>query len=490
MTEKRVRVRFAPSPTGFLHIGGARTALYNWLFAKANGGDFILRIEDTDRTRYVPEALEDIMASLRWLGLDWDEGPDKGGAFGPYFQSERLPLYKEHAERLVSEGKAYYCFCTPEEIKARAEANPNKAPGYDRHCRNLSPAEIERLKAEGKTYVIRFKTPLDGKTIVHDALRGELVFENQLLDDHVLLKTDGFPTYHLAHAIDDHFMQITHVMRADEWLPSTPRHVLQFQALGWEPPVYAHLPVLLSPDGKGKLSKRHGATSVREYREQGYLPEAMNNFLLLLGWHPSEDREVLSLEEAAKLFTLERINTSGVAFTTDKLQWFNGVYIRSLAPQELAQRCLPYLQRDGLLPDPCPPERFAYLEEIMPLIQERLPMLPEISHVVDFFLQEEIPDPTRELLIPKKTEPQEVLRGLKAAKEHLAQAQSFDETSLEASMRELAESLGVKPGQLFMPIRVAVSGRTATPGLFETLAVLGKERVIKRIAKAIQVMEE
>jgi glutamyl-tRNA synthetase len=489
MTDRRVRVRFAPSPTGFLHIGGARTALYNWLFAKANGGDFILRIEDTDRTRYVPEALQDIMDSLRWLGLDWDEGPDKGGSFGPYFQSERLPLYKEHAERLVREGKAYYCFCTPDEIKARAEANPNKASGYDRHCRDLSPTEVERLKAEGRTYVIRFKTPLDGKTIVHDALRGELVFENQLLDDHVLLKSDGFPTYHLAHAVDDHFMQISHVMRADEWLPSTPRHVLQFQALGWEPPVYAHLPVLLSPDGKGKLSKRHGATSVREYREQGYLPEAMNNFLLLLGWHPSEDKEVLSLKEAADLFTLERINTSGVAFTTDKLQWFNGVYIRSLDPKELATRCLPYLQKDGLLPDPCPPERFAYLERIIPLIQERLPMLPEISHGVDFFLQDEIQTPSAELLVPKKTEPQEALNLLRAAKTLLEQAESFDETTLESSMRELAEQLGVKPGQLFMPVRVAISGRTATPGLFETLAVLGQERVVKRIANAIKVLE-
>jgi glutamyl-tRNA synthetase len=487
MTSKQVRVRFAPSPTGFLHIGGARTALYNWLFARANGGKFILRVEDTDRTRFVPEALEDIMTSLRWLGLDWDEGPDCGGDFGPYYQSQRLPYYQQYAEQLVREGKAYYCFCTPErlqEVRAKQEAAKAATFGYDRHCRDLDPATVERLKAEGRPYVIRFKMPLTGTTVVQDALRGELSFDNSTLDDHVLLKSDGFPTYHLANTVDDHLMQITHVMRADEWIPSTPRHVLQYQAFGWEPPVFAHLPVLLSPDGKGKLSKRHGATSVREYREQGYLPEALNNFLLLLGWHPADDQEVFRIEEAAKLFSLDRINTSPVAFQTDKLAWFNGLYIRELPAEDLARRCLPYLQKAELLPDPCPPERLAYLNRLMPLVRERIKLLPEITDWVDFFLQEEIPVPPVELLLPKKTTPDEVRRLLAAAYDTLKELAPFTEVVLEEALRGLAEQLNVKTGQLFMPIRVAVTGRTATPGLFDTLVLLGKDRVLCRLKAA------
>ena len=488
MSINEVRVRFAPSPTGFLHIGGARTALYNWLFARANGGKFILRVEDTDQTRYVEEALHDIMTSLRWMGLEWDEGPEKNGDVGPYFQSQRLNYYQEYAEQLVRDGKAYYCFCTPERLKAlRAEQEAAKqGTGYDRHCRCLAAEEVERLKAEGKPYVIRFKTPTEGTTIVHDALRGELTFDNSTLDDHVLLKTDGFPTYHLANTVDDHLMRISHVLRADEWIPSTPRHVLQYQAFGWEPPVFAHLPVLLSPDGKGKLSKRHGATSVREYREQGYLPEAMNNFLLLLGWHPSEDRELFNLSEAAEIFSMERINTSPVAFQTDKLNWFNGLYIRSLTKQDLAQRCLVYLQRDGLLPNPCPVEKYEYFESLIPLIQERIKILPEISEAVDFFLQEKIAVPPADLLIPKKMDAAQVRHLLEAAHGRLAQVETFEASDLEESLRGLADELGVKAGQLFMPLRVAVTGKTATPGLFETIVAIGKERVLQRVRAAAE----
>lgn len=488
MGDQQVRVRFAPSPTGFLHIGGARTALYNWLFARANGGKFVLRVEDTDRTRFVPEALQDIMASLRWLGLEWDEGPEVGGEYGPYFQSERLEHYKKYAEQLVAEDKAYYCFCTSErlqQVRAEQEA-AGKGTGYDRHCRSLPAEEIERLKASGAPYVIRFKTPTEGTTVVMDALRGELSFDNAILDDHVLLKSDGFPTYHLANTVDDHLMRITHVLRADEWIPSTPRHVLQYQAFGWAPPVFAHLPVLLSPDGKGKLSKRHGATSVKEYREQGHMPEAMNNFLLLLGWHPSDDREVFTLNEAAEIFTMERISTSPVAFQTDKLNWFTGLYIRSLTHHELANRALPWLQKAGLLPDPCPPERFAYLERVIPLVQERLKMIPEVAEAMDFFLQEDISTPASELLIPKKTEPQEVKRLLDAAHQTLSTLEPFEEQHLEETLRTLAENLGVKTGQLFMPLRVAVTGKTATPGLFETMTVIGRERVLQRVKKAAE----
>ena len=296
MNENQVRVRFAPSPTGYLHIGGARTALYNWLFARHCGGRFLLRIEDTDRNRFVPDALADITASLRWLGIDWDEGPEAGGEYGPYFQSERLEHYREYAEQLLSEGKAYRCYCTPERLEElRKSQEAAKQPlGYDRYCCNLTEEQRRDLEKSGAKSVVRFKIPREGRTMVHDLLRGEMTFENSTIDDFVLLKSDGYPTYHLANIIDDHLMKISHVMRGDEWLVSTPRHVLLYQAFGWEPPQFAHLPVFLAPSGGGKLSKRHGATSVREYREKGYLPEALANFLLLLGWNPGTEQELFN----------------------------------------------------------------------------------------------------------------------------------------------------------------------------------------------------
>ena len=424
-------MRFAPSPTGYLHIGGARTALYNWLMAKKEKGLFLLRIEDTDRSRYVPEAMEDIMESLRWLGLHWDEGPDVGGPAGPYQQSERVELYRRHAEDLVARGKAYYCFCPPE----RLEELRRSGYGYDGHCREL-PAEVCReYLEEGKKAVIRFKIPQEGKITVRDYLRGEMVFDLQTLDDFVLLKSDGFPTYHLAVVVDDHLMEISHVMRGDEWLPSVPRHILLYEAFGWEPPVFIHLPVLLAPDGKGKLSKRHGATSLREYREKGYLPEAVNNFLLLLGWHPPDDREVLTMEEAAAVFSPERINTSPVAFSLEKLDWLNGVYIRQLAPEDLAARAVPFLQKDGVLPDPCPPERFAYLVRIIPLVQERLRLLSEIGEQTAYFFQEEIPAPSPELLVGKKSSASETRDLLAAALKVLEGVADFSAANVEETLR-------------------------------------------------------
>lgn len=491
MSDDQVRVRFAPSPTGFLHIGGARTAIYNWLFARHHGGKLILRIEDTDRNRYVPEALADIMASLRWLGVEWDEGPEKGGDCGPYFQSERLELYQKYAAQLVAEGKAYHCFCAPERLDQlrRTQEERKENVGYDRHCLGLSAAEIQERLSAGQKSVVRFKIPREGRTVVMDRLRGELVFDNHTLDDLVLLKSDGFPTYHLANIIDDHAMRITHVMRGDEWLPSTPRHILLYQAFGWKPPIFAHLPIFLAPGG-GKLSKRHGATSVREYRDKGYLPEALFNFLLLLGWNPGTDQELFSLDEAVAAFTMERINASPVALSFEKLDWFNGVYIRNLAPQDLASRCLPYLQQAGLLPDPCPPERFRYLLELMPLVQERLKSVPEIAEMANYFFMPEIPAPAKELLIPRKMDQAQSLQALEGALEALRQADdAFQEADLEVKLREAALKLGFSDGQLFMPLRVAVSGRTATPGIFETLRVLGKERVLKRVEQAIGVLQ-
>ncbi len=487
MSLNQPRSRYAPSPTGFLHIGGARTALYDWLLAQGNGGQFLLRIEDTDRNRFVPDSLEDIMESLRWLGLEWDEGPEVGGEYGPYFQSERLEIYQRYAQQLIDERKAYYCYCTPERLQQvrQSQEGAKEQVGYDRHCRDGSPGAQAGMKR-----VIRFKTPFTGKTIVKDLLRGDLEFENNILEDLVLIKSDGFPTYHFANVIDDHLMKITHVLRGEEWLPSTPVHVLLYQAFGWEHPQFVHLSIFLSPDGKGKLSKRHGATSVREYREQGYLPEALFNFLLLLGWNPGNDQELISKEEAIKLFSLDRVNASPVRFAIDKLNWYNGVYIRGLEPRDLAGRCVPFLQKDGLLPDPCPAERFEYLVQLMPMVQERLKLLTDISGWTDFFLQEEIPVPARELLIPKKLDVTTALKILNALLETLEGVPAvFGVAELEAALHPLPEKLELKMGDVFMPLRVAVSGKTATPGMYEMLQALGKERVLVRVSKAIQVLE-
>ena len=474
-------MRFAPSPTGYLHIGSARTALYNWLMAKKEKGLFLLRIEDTDRSRYVPEAMTDIMENLRWLGLDWDEGPEAGGPAGPYYQSDRVEIYRRQADDLVVQGKAYYCFCSPE----RLEELRRSGYGYDGHCRELSAERCREYFEEGKEAVIRFKMPREGKITVRDYLRGEILFDLQTLDDFVLLMADGVPTYHLAVVVDDHLMAITHVLRGDEWIASTPRHILLYKAFGWEPPVFIHLPVLLAPDGKGKLSKRHGSTSLREYREQGYLPEAVNNFLLLLGWHPPDDREVVTMEEAAAVFSPERINTAPVAFSLEKLNWLNGVYIRRLAPEDLAARVLPFLQKDGLLPDPCPPERFAYLVRIIPLVQERLRLLSEIGEQTAYFFQEEIPAPSPELLVGKKSSASETRDLLAAALKVLEGVADFSAANVEETLRGLAAELGKKPGLLFMPLRVAITGRTATPGLFETMEAIGKPRVLRRIRAAL-----
>ncbi|HOJ79117.1 MAG TPA: glutamate--tRNA ligase [Bacillota bacterium] len=489
MDQQEVRTRFAPSPTGYLHIGGARTAIYDWLLAKQRGGKFLLRIEDTDRNRFVPDSLADITASLRWLGLDWDEGPEVGGEYGPYFQSERLEIYHRYAEQLINEGKAYYCYCSAERLQELRQSQ--QQVGYDRHCRELSAEERQQLEQSGCKKVIRFKTPLSGKTVVKDGIRDEMSFDNSTLEDLVLIKSDGFPTYHFANVVDDHLMQVTHVLRGEEWIASTPVHVLLYQAFGWEPPQFVHLSIFLSPDGKGKLSKRHGATSAKEYREQGYLPEALFNFLLLLGWNPGTDQEIFSKEEAIASFSLERVNASPVRFSTDKLNWLNGVYIRKLTPVELANRCLPFLQKQGLLPEPCPADRFDYLVSLMPLVQERLKLLTEIGDWVDFFLKEEIETPGVELLIPKKMDQALTLKVLESVYTALEKVDdSFNEQELEAALHHLPEQLEIKAGQLFMPLRVAITGKTATPGIYETMHALGKGRVLKRVQAAIGRLRE
>lgn len=494
MTDRRVRVRMAPSPTGDLHIGGARTALFTWLYARHHGGDFILRIEDTDRKRLVEGSIEGIVEALRWLGLDWDEGPEVGGPKGPYIQSERLEHYQRAARRLVETGHAYECFCPPERLAALREEQRarHQPPGYDRHCRNLSPGEVAAHRTRGESAVIRFKMPETGTTVVDDLLRGAITFENRVLEDPIILKSDGFPTYHLAVVVDDHLMEITAVTRGEEWLPSAPVHVQLYDAFGWERPLFAHLPVILRPDGKGKLSKRDGDVDTLQYRRAGYLPEALVNYLALLGWSHG-DQEIFSREQLIELFELRDVSPSPARFNFDKLEWTNQYYINHiLTLDELTARCLPYLQAAGLVgPDASEPgsPEYAYARAVIALVKDRLKVLGEVVELTSFFFTDETEPYEVSALVPKKTDPEQVAAALRAVLGVLERADLGDEATVEARLRALAEEQGLKAGQLFMPIRVAVTGRTVSPGLFETLRVLGQERVLARLRQAIARLE-
>ena len=480
-----VRVRFAPSPTGYLHVGGARTALFNWLFARKHNGAFILRIEDTDRKRYEPEAVGNILESLRWLGLEWDEGPEVGGDYGPYYQSQRLDIYQEYARKLVESGHAYYCYCSPERLaQVREEQRRKGEPdlGYDRHCRYLTAKERAEYEAQGIVPVVRLKVPLEGQTSFHDVLHGDITVDNARLDDLVLLKSDGYPTYHLANVVDDTLMQITHIMRADEWLPSVPKHILMYQAFGWEPSVFAHLPIILSPTGKGKLSKRHGGVAVHEFQQEGYLPEAMVNFLALVGWAYDDKTEFFTRQELIEKFSLEGVSKSPAAFSYDKLEWMNGVYIRQLGLDDLAERLMPFLTGAGL------PADLSTVRRIVPLVQERLKKLTDTVEWVDFFFVDQISyDPA--LLVGKKMTAVESLVALRKARETLAALPDFQEETLEKALRALADQLGLKDRQLFGIIRVAATGKTVAPPLFGTLSILGRGRVLERMDYALKLLE-
>jgi len=451
--------------------------LFNWLFARHHGGKFILRIEDTDVARKVEGAVEAILDSLRWLGLDWDEGP--------YFQSQRLPIYQEVARRLVEEGHAYPCYCSPERLEAmrQEQMKRKQPPKYDRRCRDLAQVERARLEAAGITPVVRFKTPLEGDTSFDDLIRGRVTFKNETLDDFILLKSDGYPTYHLANVVDDQGMAISHVLRADEWLSSTPRHVLLYRALGWQPPYFAHLPMILGPD-RAKLSKRHGATTVTEYQKQGYLPEAMVNFLALLGWSLDDRTELLSREELVKHFSLDRVGKTAAIFNKDKLDWMNGVYLRKLSPEEFASQALPFLERD--LPESVPrPLDTTYVGEVLPLVQERAKTLGEVPQLVSFFFIDEL-DYDISLLVKGNLDARSVAAALATASDRLQQLASWDAVTLESAMRPLAAELGLDTGRFFGLLRIAVTGRTAAPPLFATMSVLGKEKCLKRLSKALQ----
>lgn len=487
-----VRVRYAPSPTGLQHIGGVRTALFNYFFARSQGGQFILRVEDTDQERYSDESLQDLYDTFEWLGIKWDEGPDVGGEFGPYVQSQRFELYKEYAQKLIDEGHAYRCYCTSERLDAlRAEQQKDKKShqGYDYHCRDLSDEERAAKEAQGLPFVIRFKIPPKQDVVFQDELLGKVKRKSKdISPDPILLKTDGFPTYHLANVIDDHMMKITHIMRAQEWLPSGALHVLLYQAFGWEPPKYCHLPMVMGKDGQ-KLSKRHGSTSVRDFRADGYLPEALINYVSMVGWSYDDSREFFTKEELEELFSLEKINKAPGVFDYKKLQWFNGQYIRKSDDAFLKELLIPYLVKDGIISDPPSAEELAVFNGAYPMLKERLKLLSEVSGLVRF-LYKDIDEYQPEVAIPKKTEPVDVFRSLTAAVELL---EGFDARSIEET-EELfsakAEEMGLKLGQLMQPLRVALTGTTVSPPLFESIRLLGVEKTIGRVKRLAEIFNK
>ena len=479
-----VRVRFAPSPTGLPHIGNIRTALFNWLFARHHGGKFIVRVEDTDQDRLVPGATDAVLEALDWLDIQWDEGPRVGGPYGPYFQSERLDIYQKLADELLDREWAYRCYCSEARLKEMREAQArDKSPtGYDRHCRNLSKDERRAQEAEGGKSVIRFAVPKSGATVVEDLIRGQVVWQNELLDDFILIKSDGYPTYHMAVVTDDHLMEISHVMRAEEWLPSTPRHLQLHQALGYEPPQFAHLPMILGPD-RSKLSKRHGATFVLDYRDQGFMQEALVNFLELVGWSLDDHTEIMTPSAVIENFSLERVNKAAAIFDYEKLTWMNGMYIRQLSEEDLADRLLPVLEK-GLPSEWLPVDR-DYLLRIVPLIRERIKLLTDATDMTDIFFQTDLDfDPQR--LIQKGMDHQSAIAALGACQAELTKAETFEHEPLEQALRAAATELELSPRQFFGTLRVAATGKDATPPLFETMEVLGRERVLYRLQQAIQ----
>lgn len=484
------RLRFAPSPTGLLHIGAFRTALFSWLFARHSGGQFILRIEDTDVARTVEGAVDDFIAGIKWLGMDYDEGPVIGGPYGPYHQLQRKAIYQQYANQLIATGHAYRCYCTPERLDhMRKEQEAKKLPPrYDRHCRYLTDEERAANEAAGQSWTVRFAMPLEGETVVHDQIHGDMVFHNADLDDMVILKSDGLALYHLAHLVDDHLMGITHVLRGEEWISSAPRHVRLYEALGWEAPLFYHLPNVLGKDKK-KLSKRRNAPSWSDYKKQGYLPDAVFNFLALLGWSYDDKTEIFTRDELIQAFTLERIGISSGIYDPDKLLWMNGLYIRQLPLEKVVEWTLPYLERpesEGGLPDSIerPLDR-EYTARVLQLEQERMKTLGEAAQMVSFFYEQEITYDTA-LLIQKGMDVPRTQNALLQARDLLARLEAWEHNSMETTMRELTASLGLKAGQVFGAVRTAVSGRTATPPLFQMMEVLGREVSLKRIEQAIK----
>jgi len=484
-----VRVRFAPSPTGFLHIGGLRTALFNYLFARHNNGVFVLRIEDTDRTRYVEGAIENLISILNWCGVDYDEGPylDENGKiyqkgdFGPYIQSQRTEIYKKYAEELLKKGVAYRCFCTPQRLEElrKTQLINKQPPMYDRFCRNLSQKESDE-RAKNEPFTIRLKMP-DEEIIFNDIIRGEVRFDGKLIDDQVLLKSDGFPTYHLANVVDDHLMKVSHVIRGEEWLSSTPKHVVLYRYFGWEAPKFAHLPLLLNPD-RSKLSKRSGDVSVEDFKNEGYLPEAIINYVALLGWSTEDSQQFFTKEELIQKFSLERCSDSSAIFDRQKLLWMNSEYVRKTDTERLFLYAKAFLEKAGFKNID---EQKEYIKKLIEAEKERIKLLKDIPCLIEYFLKKDDEIVYDENAVKKylSTEQQKII--LSQILEELKKIENFDKTTLEAKIREFCQKNGYKTSDVFHPIRVAVSGRKEGIGLFDLLELLGKERVINRIKRVI-----
>lgn len=469
-----VRVRFAPSPTGELHIGGARTALFNYLVARANKGTFILRIDDTDLERSRPEYTEGLINSMRWLGLDWDEGP--------YFQSQRLEEYNRAAARLLEEDKAYHCYCTPEELTAGREAarKAGKPYLYPGTCRDLPQEEARAYLAAGRSAVVRLRVPDRGETVVRDLIRGEVRFDNSTLDDFIIIKSNGLPTYNFASVVDDALMQITDVIRGEEHLSNTPRQQLCIDALGYEVPRYAHVPMILAPD-RSKLSKRHGATSVEEFRDRGYLPQALLNYIALLGWSPGEE-EIVSLSEMVLLFSLERVNKTAAIYDTTKLTWMNGNYLREAPLDRLAENALPFFEAEGLLKAPVAGEELNYFKKVVDTVRDRVKTLSELAEASTYFYRDEFSyDPKG---VEKHFRKEGSADLLRRAADLLRNFEPFNLESIETAYRSLSEELGISTGRLIHPTRLAISGRTMGPGLFDIIVLLGREKTVSRLEKA------
>jgi len=508
-----IRTRFAPSPTGYLHIGGLRTALYSYLLAKQSGGQFVLRLEDTDVERFVEGAAEKIYEGLKWAGLPYDEGPDIGGPYKPYVQSQRLDLYKKYAQELIDKNRAYYCFCAPETLEQMREEQIAKkqAPKYDRRCLALSVDEIKQKLDAGEPHVIRMKIPESRVIEFNDLVRGSVKYNSSELDDQVLLKSDGYPTYHLAVVVDDHLMQISHITRTEEWLPSTPKHILLYEYFGWEPPAWAHLPLLLNPD-KSKMSKRKGDVAVEDYIDKGYLPEAMINFLAFLGWNPGTEKEIYSMAELLKDFSLEKVHKAGAIFNLEKLNWYNQYYMRQLDLDKLAEMLIPYLTADGLfvpvfdhdfdiaaMKDPfvvkeyeiCATKEkisFDFVKKAVALERERAKTLSEIGESIKFFF--ELPEYDKELLRWKEAADEQIKNALQKLAQILENIseKSFTKEKLQVSIMPEAEKQGDR-GMMLWPMRAALSGLKASPGPFEIAEVLGKEKTLARIRNATNILK-
>lgn len=473
-----VRVRFAPSPTGSLHIGSVRTTLYNYFFARQNRGTLILRIEDTDQDRLVPGAIDSIYDGLGWMGIDWDEGPREGGAYGPYVQSERLPLYQEHAKALVESGSAYPCFCSKERLEEmrREQQARGEITRYDGRCRTLEPREAAE-RAARERHVIRLKVPETGEIALDDLVYGRIEWPLASIEDQVLLKSDGFPTYQLAVVIDDHLMQISHVFRGEDWLPSTPKHLLVYRAFGWEVPPHAHLPNVLGPDGK-KLAKRHGATKVEQFRTEGYLPEALANYLSLIGWAPGTEEEVFSLQDLVARWQIEHVHKAGGKWDRERLLWFNGVWIRRLDDDALLARLRPFLPSEW---------DEATVRRTLPLIRERLRTLAEAKDLIAFLFTDELSrDPA--VLLPKKRERAATVEALAKVTVVLRYLEPFRHDGIEAALRGVATELEWKQGELNEAVRGAVTGTKVGPPLYESLELLGRERALRRLDEAAEAL--